>query len=129
MMLTGLARIGRDVELKTVGQETVANISLAYNYGKKGGDGKRPTQWVDASLWGKRAESLAPYLKKGGLVSVTLQDVAIHTYEGNNGPGHALRGRVLDIELAGGSKDAPAAPAAATPPPVDSGFDDSDVPF
>jgi single-strand DNA-binding protein len=41
----------------------VANVSLAFTYGKKGDDGKRPTQWVDASLWGQRAESLAPYIK------------------------------------------------------------------
>ena len=60
MKAFGLARIGRDVELRTTQSgETVAGLSLAFSFGKKGADGKRPTQWVDASLWGKRAEALA----------------------------------------------------------------------
>ena len=135
----GLARIGRDVEVRfTAGGDAVASLSLAFSYGRKGEDGKRPTQWVDAALWGKRAEALAPYLVKGGLVAVTLEEVHIETYQSANGPGHKLAGKVLDIELAGGS-DKPAAaprPAAAparAPAPARqaSGFDadDSDCPF
>lgn len=136
----GLARIGRDVEVRfTAGGDAVASLSLAFTYGRKGEDGKRPTQWVDAALWGKRAEALAPYLLKGGLVAVTLEEVHIETYQSANGPGHKLAGKVLDIELAGGN-DKPAAaprPAAAparAPAPARqaSGFDadDSDpIPF
>ena len=53
MILTGLARIGKDAELRyTASNEPVANISLAFNYGRKGDDGKRPTQWIEASMWG-----------------------------------------------------------------------------
>ena len=45
MILTGLARIGKDAELRyTASNEPVANLSLAFNYGRKGDDGKRPTQ-------------------------------------------------------------------------------------
>ena len=67
MKANGLARIGKDAEVRfTPSGAAVANVSLAFTYGKKGDDGKRPTQWVDASLWGQRAESLAPYIKKGG---------------------------------------------------------------
>lgn len=133
----GLARIGRDVEVRrTAGGDAVASLSLAFTYGRKGEDGKRPTQWVDAALWGKRAEALAPYLLKGGLVAVTLEEVHIQTFQGSNGPGHKLAGKVLDIELAGGGEK-PAARTAAAPArtaaPTNqaSGFDDmdDDVPF
>ena len=78
MKAFGLARIGRDVEIRhTAGGDAVASLSLAFTYGRKGEDGKRPTQWVDASIWGKRAEALAQYLTKGSLVAVTLEDVAV----------------------------------------------------
>ena len=98
MKAFGLARLGRDAELRTTRQgESVATLALAFSYGRKGSDGNRPTQWVDAALWGKRAEALAPYLTKGGLVSVVLEDVHIETFDGKNGPGHKLAARVVDV--------------------------------
>jgi single-strand DNA-binding protein len=130
----GLARIGKDVELRTTASgEHVASLSLAFTYGRKGDDGRRPTQWVEAALWGKRAQALAPYLVKGGLISVTLEDVCIETYQGKNGQGTKLVGRVMDIELAGGERPAqtatPVAPKATTK--AGSGFDDmeDDIPW
>ena len=111
MKAFGLARLGRDAEIRTTSQgESVATLALAFSYGRKGSDGNRPTQWVDAALWGKRAEALAPYLVKGGLVSVSLEDVHIETFDGKNGPGHKLAARVVDVELAS-PKQAGAAPA------------------
>jgi single-strand DNA-binding protein len=130
----GLARIGKDAELRTTASgEHVASLSLAFAYGRKGDDGRRPTQWVEAALWGKRALALAPYLKKGGLISVTLEDVCIETYQGKNGQGTKLVGRVMDIELAGGDRPAqtatPVAPKATAK--AGSGFDDmeDDIPW
>ena len=148
MKAFGLARLGRDAEIRTTSQgESVATLALAFSYGRKGSDGNRPTQWVDAALWGKRAEALAPYLLKGGLVSVSLEDVHIETFDGKNGPGHKLAARVVDVELAS-PKQAGAAPAqqqrpapaprgddgAGGPPaghPASSGFSgmDDDIPF
>lgn len=135
----GLARLGRDAEIRTTSQgESVATLALAFSYGRKGGDGKRPTQWVDAALWGKRAEALAPYLLKGGLVSVSLEDVHIETFDGKNGPGSKLAARVVDVELASTKQDsaapAPAPRAAPRPAPAPAGghgFEDmdSDIPF
>lgn len=138
MKAYGLARIGRDAEVRFLPKgDAVVNLSLAFSYGRKGEDGKRPTQWVDATLWGDRAQALAPYLLKGGLVVATLDDVHIETYQGKNGEGTKLVGRVADIELAGGNdrqEQKPAAPAQRTAPkPVaaSSGFDDmsDDIPF
>jgi len=140
MKAQGLARLGRDAELRRIpGGDAVINLSLAFSYGKKSDDGKRATQWVEASLFGKRAEALAPYLLKGGLVVAYLDDVHIETYQGKHGEGHKLVGRINEIELAGG-REAPATQSAPVanpvyeplPAPVDvSNFDtmDSDIPF
>ena len=139
MILTGLARIGRDVEVHyTPGGNAVANMSLAFNYGKKDG-GTRPSQWIEASLWGKRAELLAQYLLKGTQVDVVLDEPHIEEYEGKNGKGSKLVARVLGIEFAGSRRDSESEPSqrsepAAQPSPRGggaSGFDDmdDDIPF
>ncbi len=111
----GLARIGRDAEVRfTPGGEAVAGLSLAFTYRVKS---EKHTQWVDGALWGKRAEALAPYLLKGGLVAVTLDDVHIETYrKGDGSEGVKLAGRVADVELAGGGERQDAAPAARQAP-------------
>ncbi len=104
--ISGLFRIGKDAEVRfTQGGEPVASLSLAFNYYDKNADKNRASQWIDAALWGKRAESLAPYLLKGGIVYATIQDPHIETYEGKNGTGHKLVGKIGDIELAGGKAE------------------------
>lgn len=142
MKLIGVARLGKDVELRyTPAGKAVANLSLAYNYGQKGQDVNRLTQWVEASLWGKQAESLAPYLLKGVVFNVACRDVHIETFEGKNGTGHKLVGTIMDIEFVpkqAETKPAERAPAASAPkartggaPATGGAFDDfeSDLPF
>lgn len=117
MQMIGLARLGRDAELRTVPSgEVVANLSLAFNYGRKDASGNRPTQWIDGSLWGKTAEALSPYLTKGKLVCVTLEEVHIEEFQGRNGAGHKLAAKVSKVELAGGRDDAPQRPEPAPQP-------------
>ena len=119
--LFGLARIGRDAELRYTADGTpVLGVALAFNYGKKSQDGKRPTQWVEASIWRQRAEALAPYLLKGTSVSVTIDDVHIETYQRNDGgQGVKLVGVMSSIEFAGQPQQTQQAPAPQPqqPPP------------
>ncbi|WP_027798290.1 single-stranded DNA-binding protein [Paraburkholderia dilworthii] len=141
IQIFGLARVGRDVEVRnTTGGDAVASVSLAFSYGRKGDDGKKPTQWVDAALWGKRAEALAPYLTKGTLVTVTLEDAHIETFQKQGGgEGVKLAARITAIDLAGGGEKKPALAPAPKPQqrqapqraPAGGGFDDmgEDVPF
>jgi single-strand DNA-binding protein len=142
IQIFGLARIGRDVEVRnTTGGDAVASVSLAFNHGRKGDDGKKPTQWVDGALWGKRAESLAPYLTKGTLVTVALEDAHVETFKKADGTeGVKLAGRITAIDLAGGGQPQQQAPAPAPKPqqrptphraPAGGGFEDmaDDVPF
>ncbi len=100
MILTGYARIGEDAQLRYTPDGTaVANLSLAFNYGRRDDDGKRPTQWVDASLWGQRAESLIDYLVKGQGLDVVLEDPHIETYQRREGgEGFKLVARVLMLD-------------------------------
>lgn len=138
--LTGLFTLGRDAETRvTQGGTTVVQLAVAYNYGRKGEDGKRPSQWVRASMFGKQAEALAPYLTKGKQVSLVIRDLHIATFQKQDGTtGTSLEGVADFDDFARGPKQEGAAPAprhAPAPPPAQraagSGFDDldSDVPF
>lgn len=127
---TGLFRIGNDIEVRyTAKGDAVARLSLASDYGF--GD-KKATQWIEASLWGKRVESLAPYLGKGSQIYAVLEDVHIETYEGRNGEGHKLVARVLDVGLTAKRDDGERAPQRQAqrpaPRPAPEPTDD-DIPF
>ena len=145
MSLTaGVFRIGNDPAVRiTTGGDPVINLSLAANYGRPGEDGKRPTQWYDASLWGKRAEALAPYLKKGDRIYVVMNDVHIETYQKNGQDVPKLVAKINDVELIGSGErqqtgtstgsqqaDYAAASGGTARRPVNSVNDlDSDLPF
>jgi single-strand DNA-binding protein len=136
MKANGLARIGKDAEVRyTPGGAAVANVSLAFSYGKRGEDNKRPTQWVDASLWGQRAESLAPYIKKGGQIVAYLEDVSIQTFtKGDGTQATKMVARLVDLEFVAGGEQAISQPKPqpqAAQQSHGSGFDDmdDDIPF
>lgn len=145
-----MARLGREAEMRYLGDGTpVLNLALAVNYGKKGQDGNRPTQWIEAAMFGQRAETLAPFMLKGTAHCFTLSDVHIETYDKRDGSGQGfkLAARVDDVELgprqdgaapapqqrtaAPAPRPAPAARQPAPPPAQSSsGFDDmDDIPF
>ena len=116
MILTALARLGRDAELRfTPKGDAVCELALAVNYGRKGDDGNRPTQWISASLWGQRAEALAPHLSKGKLLYVVIEEPHIETYEGKNGAGSKMVGRIVSLEFAGGGQQQEGQPRQQAP--------------
>ena len=125
MLMVGVARVGNEpVARYTPDGKAVMDISLAFDYGRKGSDGRRPTQWVNAAMWGDRVERLQPYLSKGSQVFVTLSEPHIETYEKKDGSGQgfSMRARVTELEFVGGRRDeaantedsSGAAPAAKT---------------
>lgn len=136
MQAFGLARIGRDCELRAAGSTSVVNIAMAFNGRAKG---EKVTQWVEGALFGKRAEALAQYLLKGKLVSVTMNNVRVEDFTKRDGTVVSkMVGDVIEIELcpdgAGAATAAPPPPPPprpAPPPPTKTGFDDmdSDTPF
>lgn len=61
-------RLTRDPEVrKTGGNKSVCNFGLAINHRFKGADGqtKDDTVFVDCECWGRTAELVGQYLKKG----------------------------------------------------------------
>lgn len=147
LIATAHGRLGRDTELRYAADGTaVADMAIGCNVGRKGFDGTQPTQWVKATLWGKQAEALAPYLTKGKGVVVSIRDVQVRTYAKQDGStGTSLEGRVDGMEFTGagprnddaaGDTRPPARPA--TKPPAErqrtstsTSFDDmtDDIPF
>ena len=143
--------IGRDAELRFIPSgDAVAGFSLAISTGTKDNP---DTLWVDCSLWGKRAESLAPYLLKGTPVTV-CGDVGLEQYTTHAGqPGAKMTCRVDKLTFGGkagggNGSETPRATRPTTPapparsayadaknrgfgepsPPADNGFND-DIPF
>ena len=71
-MLIIAGTVGKDAELRrTNNGDAVLGFSVAVDQGKDKNGNKRETRWYDASLWGKRAESLQSYITKG--TKLTLQ--------------------------------------------------------
>lgn len=134
-MFTKTMRLGRDPELRLLADGTpVMNLALAYSYGKKGADGKKPTQWIEAGFFGKQAAAVHPYLHKGDQVGVSISDLHVETYEGKNGVGHKLSGRVVAFDFVGENKHGASTqvkPEPTPPPKSNAGFDnfDDDIPF
>ena len=136
MQAFGLARIGRDCELRAARSTSVVNITLAFSGRAKG---EKVTQWVEGALFGKRAEALAQYLLKGKLVSVTMNNVRVEDFTKRDGTVVSkMVGDVIEIELCpDGTPAAAAAPPPPPPPrpaqpPVKTGYDDMDddqIPF
>jgi single-strand DNA-binding protein len=126
-------RIGRDAEVRTVGDNKVANFSVAENIGF--GD-KKTTQWWSCALWGTRGEKLAQYLTKGSAVTV-CGEVSVREYTSKDGTAKwELTCRVLDVALQGGgeSRDADAPQTLAEKSrgkaaADDKGEFDDDIPF
>lgn len=121
--------LGRNAELKTVGENKVTKFSVANNTGY--GD-KKKTQWVDCDFWGNRGEKLINYLTKGQAVLI-YGEIELHEYQAKDGTNKAtLRCRVSDLELLG-KKDNNEGNGSANQvnqakPAADSDFDDT-IPF
>lgn len=93
-------RIGKDAETRTTqsGQK-VTQFSLASSYKVKGED---RTDWFDCTIWEERGEKLAPYLKKGGAVTVT-GSVSARAWIKDNEARAALQLTVRDLDFGGSS--------------------------
>jgi len=68
--VTLVGRSVKDAELKELGDNRRSNFTLAVDRPYKDGDGKRPTDFLSVTAWGKLAEICSEYIKKGCLVLV-----------------------------------------------------------
>lgn len=125
--ITVAGQLGKDSELKTVGQDQVLSFSVADSQGRE-----KPTIWWRCQLWGKRATSLQQYLVKGTAVTIS-GSVSQRTYTDKDGQEKTSQEiRVNDVSLQGGKRQEGQEAPKQTQKSQASGFDDfpdSDVPF
>jgi single-strand DNA-binding protein len=125
--------LGNQAEQRfTQGGDSVVNFNVAV---KAGFGDKAITTWVRCNLWGKRGESVLPYLNKGQLVGIT-GELANREYQDKDGQKRtSLEVRVNELTLLGAKPESnrhddnyEQAPAKDNPKPS---FDDlgSDIPF
>tara|TARA_Y100001937_G_scaffold122641_1_gene184175 strand:+ start:17447 stop:17785 length:339 start_codon:yes stop_codon:yes gene_type:complete len=76
-----VGRLGRDSELKNVNDSSLLVFNVASDVGY--GD-KKNTIWIECNLWGKRANTLHKYLKKGTTVTV-FGELSERHFTGNDG--------------------------------------------
>lgn len=102
--LVGVFRLGRDAELVDGDNGKFLSLSLAYDVYVGGSE--KP-QWVRATLGGKKAENLAPHLKKGSSIFATIENLHVREFNRDDGTkGSALEGRVLgDIDFVGAKRE------------------------
>ena len=128
--ITITGNLGKDCESRFLPNgDAVTSFSVADSQGKD-----KQSIWWNYSLFGKRAESLAPYLSKGQTVTIVG---TITEREWTDKSGVARKSmdiRVSDLALQGGKREAESAPQraparAAAPAQRDAEFDDQDIPF
>ena len=124
-------QLGRDAELRSLSDGTpVASFSVADSQGRE-----KHTIWWNASLFGKRAESLAPYLVKGQAVTISGTVTEREWTDKDGAKRKSMDVRVQDVALQGGKRDQGEAPAPTRRPaaaPAGGGFDDmpgDDIPW
>ena len=115
--------LGKPAETRhTSSGDVVVQFSVAV----KSGYGKNEkTLWANCSIWGKRGESVAPYLTKGQQVAIS-GEVSLREYEKDGQTRQTLDVRVNDLTLIGKRGEQDERPAKQES--VQDDFDDT-IPF
>lgn len=134
-----VGHLGKDPELKyTSNSRAVVNFSLATNERWTSQDGQKQekTTWHNIVAWGKQAEVINEYLRKGRQVYIEGR-IDNRSWDKEDGTkGYISEVVVQNIQFLGGrddavgaSQSAPSTPTANTPPSPDASKDDDDLPF
>ena len=135
VMLIG--NLGRDPEVRyTTSGTAVANFTMATTdrwNDPSSGEKKERTEWHRIVVWGKQAEIVGEYLRKGRQVFVegSLQTREWTDREGNKR--YTTEVRAQRVQMLGRPGDSSGAPAGAEPGSAvaepSGGFNDDDIPF
>lgn len=143
--VTLLGRVGKDPEIRTVGQNNskVAQFSLCTGGKYKTHDGKEvdDTAWHNIVAWNRLAELAEKYIRKGSQVLI-IGHLNYRKYTGNDNVERSVTDIVADkIELCGAKPDGQtSAPQQASQPTYHNNYgstpiiddlpdDDSGLPF
>ena len=95
--------LGNDAEQRyTPGGDSIVSFSVPC---KSGYGEKAVTSWIKCSLWGKRGDSVLPYLKKGQLVGVSGEFMAREWTDKEGQKRISNEVRVNEVQLLGGRSD------------------------
>jgi len=126
-----VGRLGADPQLKyTPSGKANANFNIATNFTWKDQDGNKQdkTDWHRVVAWGKLAEVMGEWLKKGSYVYIEGK-LQTRSYDDSNGVKKWITEVVAnDMEMLGKKSDSTGS-EEAQPEIEDTGEEESDLPF
>ena len=128
-----MGNLGQQPELKfTQGGAAILELRLAVSeswFDKDTQERKEKTEWMSATLWGKRAEGLAKILNKGDRI---LVEGSFQTREWQDKDGNkrfTTDVRAMNVVLCGGKRDGQQSGGGGGTGSSQGGFQDDDIPF
>jgi single-strand DNA-binding protein len=103
---TVTGNLGQDAELRFNQGSGDAVLSFSVASNEKTSKGEKTTTWVRCNIWGKRAEALAQYLRKGAYV-VAVGTMSQREYEPRDGGAKrtSLEMRVAELDFRSDDRD------------------------
>lgn len=129
-----LGRIGRIADLKYLENGTgVLSFSMAMNerWKDKEGNKQEKTNWVNVTVWGKQAETVAQYFKKGSEILVEGK-ISSRTYGEGDEKKYVTDVTMSNFSFTGVKKVDDGAPESSSKPEDDAPApkdEDDDLPF
>jgi len=114
---TIVGHLGRDAEVKAVGERSVIKFSVAVTRKVKDAES---TTWWNVAYWTK-SDKVASYLTKGTPVLVSGEPYLRDFDKKDGTKGQSLDLDAKEVKLLGGKQDGEAAPAPKKAGPVDDG--------
>ncbi len=127
-----IGNLGRDPEVRyTQGGNPVANFTMATTdrWTDPSGEKKERTEWHRIVVWGKQAQIVGEYLKKGRQVCVegSLQTREWTDRDGNKR--YTTEVRAQRVQMLGRADEARTETASQAVAEQDPGYEEDDIPF
>ena len=101
-----IGRLTKEPEFKTVGETNIASFSIAYSTGY--GD-KKKSNYIDCVAFGKTAEVVKNYTKKGSQIAIE-GSLEQDSWDGQDGKkNYKTKIRIASLQLLGSKSDSQAA--------------------
>lgn len=130
--VTLFGNVGGDPEVKAVGQQgdQVAKFSLATtrSWKNKNGEKQEKTNWHTIEAWGKQAETIAKYVKKGSKLLVT-GEIEYQEYEKNGEKRYFTKIKMDRFEFGGGAATGKSEQGGDQPVGKPTEAEDNPIPF
>ena len=125
-----MGRFTRDPELRSTGTgKSVVSFALAVDRDFKGANNERETDFINCVAWGKTAEFISKYFKKGSMAALE-GSIQTRSWDNNEGKkSYATEVIVNNIYFGESKRDAEINEPVPNIPPASSFGDDDDLPF